>query len=73
MRQLVCTPVELAVSHGSSTGHHGHRIGRTSGLSREQVMEQCRGSFGIRVVPLGQQLMPLGLGQQRQVPHAALR
>ena len=74
MRQLIRPAVELAVGQLSVFKAHCQGLRPPSRLLLEQLMDALLArKSDLGVIPLNQQLMPIGFSQQRQVPDARLR
>ena len=67
---LVGPAVELAVGQPFGAADRRHRPGRPCRLARQEGVQELRWPLGVRVVPLGDDLMPLALAEEREIVAA---
>ncbi len=73
MCQAVGAPVQFGITEFPPFERHGHPVRRARRLGFDHAVQRILGIDARRVVPIHQQLAPLGVRQQRQVGHAHVR
>ncbi len=71
--QLIGAPIQFGVAEFLPVERHGHTVRRARRLGFDHAVQRIQGIGARRVVPVQQQLIPLGVRQQRQVRHAHAR